>query len=174
MPPAPAPVPAGPADPNALGVAAGRPGGSSRQPTRLAPAGAGAGLRGAGGGGAGGARPGRLGGSSRKHARIALAVAGAVLEADEVVEAVVAGRLDGNVAVVVLTDRALVLADERQWRPVVERFALDAGLQVQGWQDDRTASLTLLHGGRQLVVDRIADRPLAVEMAQRIRARTGA
>jgi hypothetical protein len=139
MPPAPAPVPAGPADPNALGVAAGR-----------------------------------LGGSSRKHARIALAVAGAVLEADEVVEAVVAGRLDGNVAVVVLTDRALVLADERQWRPVVERFALDAGLQVQGWQDDRTASLTLLHGGRQLVVDRIADRPLAVEMAQRIRARTGA
>ena len=97
-----------------------------------------------------------------------------MLEADEVVEAVVAGRLDGNVAVVVLTDRALVLADERQWRPVVERFALDAGLQVQGWQDDRTASLTLLHGGRQLVVDRIADRPLAVEMAQRIRARTGA
>ena len=48
------------------------------------------------------------------------------------------------------------------------------GLAACNKQDDRTASLTLLHGGRQLVVDRIADRPLAVEMAQRIRARTGA
>jgi hypothetical protein len=136
--PAPVAAPAGPADPNGLGIAAQR-----------------------------------LGGSPRKHARIALAVAGAVLEPSEVVEAVVAGRLDDHPAVLVLTDRALVLADERQWRPVVERFALDARLQVQGWQDDRTASLTLLHGGRELVVDRITDRPLAVELAQRIRARTG-
>ena len=116
---------------------------------------------------------GRLGNSSRKQARVALAVAGAVLEPDEVVEAVVAGKLSDVPAVLVLTDRALVLADERQWRPVVQRFALDQSLQVQGWQDDRTASLTLLHAGQQIAVERIADRPLAVEMAQRIRARTG-
>ena len=100
-------------------------------------------------------------------------MAGAVLEPDEVVESVVVGKLDANVAVLVLTDRALVLADERQWRPVVERFALDSALQVQGWQDDKTASLTLINQGRQIVVDKIADRPLAVEMAQRIRARSG-
>ena len=84
------------------------------------------------------------------------------------------GVAEGNHATLVLTDRSLLLADERQWRPHHERFTLDGGLQVQGWQDDRTASLTLLTGGRQLVVDGIADRPLAVELAQRIRARTGA
>jgi hypothetical protein len=116
---------------------------------------------------------GRLGNSPRKHGRIALAVAGARLEDGETVEAVVVGRFEGNHAALVLTDRSLLLADERQWRPHHERFTLDAGLQVQGWQDDRTASLTLLVGGRQVVVDGIADRPIAVELAQRIRARTG-
>lgn len=97
-----------------------------------------------------------------------------MLEDGEVVEAVVAGRLDGHPAVLVLTSGALLLADERQWRPTVERFELAPGLAVQGWQDDKTASLTLVIGSRQVVVDRIADRALAVEMAQRIRTRVGA
>jgi hypothetical protein len=114
-----------------------------------------------------------LGNAPRKQSRIALAVAGAVLRDGEVVEALVAGRLDGHAAVLVLTSEALVLADERQWKPVTERLALDPTLQVQGWQDDKSASLTLLTGGRQLVVERIVDRPAAVDMAQRIRARTG-
>lgn len=100
-------------------------------------------------------------------------MAGAVLEAGEIVEAVAAGRFENNPAVLVLTDRAVRLCDERQWQPVTERFALDASLQVQGWQDDKTASLTLAVDGRQLMLDRIADRALAVEIAQRIRARTG-
>ena len=89
------------------------------------------------------------------------------------VEALAAGRLDGNPAVMVLTDRALILADERQWKPYVERFNLDQSVQVQGWQDDKSASLTLVTGDRQIVLDKIVDRPLAVEMAQRIRSRTG-
>ena len=84
-----------------------------------------------------------------------------------------AGRLGGNGAVLVLTDRQLLLVDDREWSPQVERFVLDASLQVQGWQDDRTASLTLVGGGRQLAIEQIADRPLAVDMAQRIRYRTG-
>ena len=96
-----------------------------------------------------------------------------VLEDGEAVEAVVAGKLDGNPAVLVLTDRALRLVDERPWRPVSERFTVGGGLQVQGWQDDRSASLTLVSEGRQLVLDQIADRAMAVEMAQRIRYRAG-
>ena len=100
-------------------------------------------------------------------------MAGAVLKEGELVEAVVAGKYEGNPAVLALTDQALVLVDDRMWRPVSERFTLDAALQVQGWQDDRTASLTLVTGGRQLVVDQIVDRPLAIEMAQRIRYRIG-
>lgn len=103
-----------------------------------------------------------------------VAVAGALLDEGEVVDSVVAGKVEGNAAVLVLTDRKLLLVDERQWRPLVERIAVDGGLQVQGWQDDRSASLTLVFAGRQLVIDQIADRPLAVEMAQRIRYRTGA
>lgn len=102
-----------------------------------------------------------------------MVVAGAVLEDGETVEAVVGGKLDGNGAVLVLTDRNLLLVDDRPWKPVTERLALDSDLQVQGWQDERTASLTLLVSGRHLVVDRIPDRPLAIEMAQRIRYRVG-
>ena len=120
-----------------------------------------------------GAAAGRVGNSARKQAKTAFAVAGAVLKEGELVEAVVAGKYEGNPAVLALTDQALVLVDDRMWRPVSERFTLDAALQVQGWQDDRTASLTLVTGGRQLVVDQIVDRPLAIEMAQRIRYRIG-
>lgn len=105
---------------------------------------------------------------------MAVAIAGAMLQDGENVEAVVGGKLEGNGAVLVLTDRSLLLIDDRQWKPVTERINVDPSLQVQGWQDDRTASLTLVSGGHQLVLDQIADRPLAVEMAQRIRYRTGA
>ncbi|HZA00180.1 MAG TPA: hypothetical protein VE575_15575, partial [Acidimicrobiales bacterium] len=42
-------------------------------------------------------------------------------------------------------------------------------LQAQGWQDDRTASLTFVDGDRHEVIDRIGDRPLAVELAHRLR-----
>jgi hypothetical protein len=121
-----------------------------------------------------GAAIGRLGSGARKTSKVAVAIAGALLDDGEVVEAAVAGRVEGNGAVLVLTDRRLLLVDDRQWRPLVERLVVDAGLQVQGWQDDRTASLTLLTEGRQLVIDQIPDRPIAVELAQRIRYRTGA
>lgn len=102
---------------------------------------------------------------------MAFAVAGAVLRDGEVVEALVVGKFEGNPALLVLTDQALLLVDDRQWKPTTERFTVDAELQVQGWQDDRTASLTLVVAGRQLVVDQIGDRPMAVELAQRIRYR---
>jgi hypothetical protein len=101
-------------------------------------------------------------------------VAGAVLPDGETVEAVVAGRVEGHGSVLVLTDRSLVLVDDREWKPLVETIPISSQLEVQGWQDDRTASLTLVAGGRTLVLDQIADRELAVEMAGRIRYRTGA
>ena len=120
-----------------------------------------------------GASAGRLGNRPRKDARSAFAVAGAVLEDGELVEAVSAGKFEGNAALLVLTDRALILVDDRPWKPTVERITIDGGLQVQGWQDDRSASLTLITANRQMVLESIADKPLAVEMAQRIRYRTG-
>jgi hypothetical protein len=117
---------------------------------------------------------GRIGNAGRKATKVAIAVAGALLEDGELVEAVVAGKIEGHGAVLVLTDRGLVVADERQWKPFTQRIAVDPSLSVQGWQDDRSASLTLVVGAHQLVIDQIVDRPLAVEMAQRIRYRTGA
>ena len=132
------PPPAGPADPNGLGAAAGR-----------------------------------IDKASLKKARTALAVAGAVLDDGEQVEAVVTGQFEGNPGVLVLTDRNILVVDDRPWRPTVERLALDGSLQVQGLQDNRTASLTLVTAARQYVVDQISMRELAVEMAQRIRFRAG-
>ncbi|MEZ5183802.1 MAG: hypothetical protein R2702_18290 [Acidimicrobiales bacterium] len=117
---------------------------------------------------------GRLGSSARKGSKVAIAIASALLDDGEMVEAAVAGKVEGNGAVLVLTDRRALLVDDREWRPYVERLTVDGGLTVQGWQDDRSASLTFQFAGRQVVLDQIVDRPLAVEMAQRIRHRTGA
>lgn len=117
-----------------------------------------------------GASAGRLGNRARKDARAALAIAGVVLEDGEAVEALVAGKHEGNAALLVLTDRGLLLIDDRQWKPHVERIEITQGLQVQGTQD-RTATLALFDAGRQWTVDQIADGPLAVEMAQRLRYR---
>jgi hypothetical protein len=116
----------------------------------------------------------RLGAGTRKSAKAAALVAGALLGEGETVEAVVGGRFEGHGAVLVLTDRSLWLVDEREWRPFAEQISVDPQLEVQGWQDDRTASLTLVFQGRSLVLDQIADREQAVEMAGRIRYRTGA
>lgn len=106
-----------------------------------------------------------------KKARSAFAVAGAILEDGEQVEAVVSGQFEGNPAVLMLTDRNLIVVDDRPWKPTVDRITVDASLQVQGMQDNRTATLTVLGGGRQYVIDQIAPKELAVEMAQRIRYR---
>ncbi|WP_426572284.1 zinc ribbon domain-containing protein [Aquihabitans sp. McL0605] len=121
-----------------------------------------------------GAAVARLGAGPRKATRTAVAVAGALLREGETVEAVVGGKLEGNAAVLVLTDRSLLLVDDRLWKPFTQVIDVTPTLDVQGWQDDRTASLTLVAEGGQLVLDQIQDRPLAVEMAQRIRYRTGA
>lgn len=120
-----------------------------------------------------GVAAGRLANGPRKQARAAFAVAGAVLEPGERVEALVAGKYEGNPALVILTDRGLLLVDDRPWKPIVERIDVDGSLQVQGMQDNRTASLAFHRNGGQQVVDQIADRALAVEMAQRIRHRSG-
>lgn len=120
-----------------------------------------------------GAAASRLDKGPLKKARAAFAVAAAILEEGEQVEAVVAGQLEGNPAVLMLTDRNVVIVDDRPWRPTVARLDIST-LQVQGMQDNRSASLTVATQDRQFVVDQIAAKELAVEMAQRIRYRAGA
>ena len=115
----------------------------------------------------------RLGGGSRKAGRVAFTVAAAALEHGESVETAVQGALEGVTAAVVLTDRRLMLTDERPWAPTVRSYAIDDSLTVQGWQDGKSATLTFVVGGSHAVVDRIGDIDAAIGLAQRLRTRTG-
>lgn len=120
-----------------------------------------------------GAAVARLSSGARKVAKAPLLVAAVLLEDGELVECAAAGRIEGIGAVAVLTDRRILLVNERAWSPMVASMAVDPGLAVQGWQDSRTASLTFVAAGRQLVLEQITDKQLAVEVAGRIRARNG-
>jgi hypothetical protein len=118
-----------------------------------------------------GAAVGRLSLLSRRSAKGSAAVLGATLRDGDVVEALVQGRFRGASGIAALVGGAVVLANDRQWKPDVLRIDLGPGVHVKGWQDDRSASLTFVVGGGQEVVESVADRPLAVEMAQRVRDR---
>ena len=113
----------------------------------------------------------RLSAGARRAALAPVAILTALLEPGEVAEAVVQGEHQHRPAVLVLTDRRLVVVNDRRWAPDVRSFALDDRLVVHGWQDDRRATLVFVLGGVGTVVDAISDRPLARDLAQRVRAR---
>ncbi len=115
----------------------------------------------------------RLGGGARRAGKVALAVLATTLGEGDVVAVVVQGRFRGEPAVAALVDGRVVLANDRQWKPDVVTLVVDGDLVVHGWQDDRTATLTFAVGDRHEVVERIGDRGLAIEMAQRIRHAQG-
>jgi hypothetical protein len=116
----------------------------------------------------------RLGGGARRSGKVALAVLATSLAEGEVVAVVVQGRFRGESAVAALVDGKVVVANDRQWKPDVVTLVVDGDLVVHGWQDDRTATLTFSVGDRHEVIERIGDRGLAIEMAQRIRHAQGA
>jgi len=94
-----------------------------------------------------------------------------LLDEGEVVEGLVAGQLFGANALAALTNQRYVVVNDREFKPDVIEITVDAECTVQGWQDDRTAALLVQSGGKSAQVERIADRPLAMELAQRLRAR---
>jgi len=116
----------------------------------------------------------RLGGGARRAGKVALGVLAAVLRDGDGVAVVVQGRFRGEAAIAALVEGRVVVVNDRQWKPDVVEIPVDADLVVHGWQDDRTAALTFVRGDRSEVVERIGDRGLAVEMAQRIRHAQGA
>jgi len=115
----------------------------------------------------------RMSGGARRAGKVALAVLCAVLDEGDVVAVVVQGHLRGHAAVAALVDGRVVLVSDRQWKPEVVVLPVDGELTVQGWQDERTASLTFVAGGRHEVIERIGDRALAIELAQRVRHAQG-
>jgi hypothetical protein len=121
-----------------------------------------------------GAAAARLSGNGRRAGRVPLVVLASVLGEGDAVTVLVVGRFRGEGGVAALLGDRVVLVNERQWKPDVVSFPLDSALAVQGWQDDRSASLTFVVGESHDVIDTIVDRGLAIEMAQRIRQATGA
>ena len=96
-----------------------------------------------------------------------------LLEDGEVVECLVQGDYQGSHAVAVLTDRRVLVVNDKEWKPSVVTLHLGPGDSVQGFGDDRTASLTFTSSGTQVVVEGIGDTGLAREMAQRARTQIG-
>jgi hypothetical protein len=117
---------------------------------------------------------GRLGIIARRSAKVPVAILSAALQEGDSVEMLVQGRFRGFTAVGAFVGGAVVLVNDRQWKPDVVRVELTPELLVQGWQDDRTASLTFVTPGGHEVLDGIDNRPLAVELAQRVRERVTA
>lgn len=114
---------------------------------------------------------GRLGYIDRRSAKVPVAILSAVLHDGDVVELLAHGRFRGHSAVGALVGSAVVLVSDRQWKADVVRIELAPGLQVQGWQDDRAATLTFVGPGQPVALEGINDRALAVEIAQRARDR---
>ncbi|MBK5224862.1 MAG: hypothetical protein JJE52_18705 [Acidimicrobiia bacterium] len=116
---------------------------------------------------------GRLGMLARRAARVPAAICSVLLDDGERVEQLVAGDVLGEGGVAVLTDRRLLVANAREWKPDVRSLAVGPELQVVGLGDDRSASLTFTGVGDPLLIENIGDTALAREMAQRVRRRTG-
>ena len=114
----------------------------------------------------------RLSSSTRKASAAAFAVAAVTLDDGEIVQLAMGCRFLGADGAVVLTDRQMLITNARPWQPDVVPVALEPGLTVQGWQDDRSAALVFARSGHELVVDQISDRAIAQELAAEVRRRT--
>ena len=113
----------------------------------------------------------RLGSGARRSGRLALGIASALLDESEVVDVLVQGRFLGSPGVVLVTSSRVLVVNDAQWKPAVHSIPLVNGVTVQGWQDERVATLVIRHGDEDTTVDRITDRLIARELANKIRSR---
>jgi hypothetical protein len=113
----------------------------------------------------------RLSANAQRAGRVAAAVLSAQLHDGEHVDALVQGLYQNHAAVAVLTNERVVVVNDHEWRPDRRAIQITADLVVQGWQDDRTASLVFVTEGQSVTISMITDRPLAQEMAHLIRGR---
>ncbi len=100
---------------------------------------------------------------------MALAVCGALLEPDELVAGVVTGQMLGRPAAVAVTDRRVIIANDRRWQPLVDVYRIDSKLVVRGRHDRQVAALSFADTTRLSMIDGITEVELAIELAERIR-----
>ncbi len=111
----------------------------------------------------------RMSAGARRAGAVPLGILSTMLREGEVVESVVQGEYQHHPAVVMLTTRRVLIANERHWAPDLRLVPITPDVVVQGWQDDRRATLLFGAEGRGLVVSDIVDRPLARDLARRLR-----
>ena len=111
----------------------------------------------------------RMSAGARRAGAVPLGILSTMLREGEVVESVVQGEYQHHPAVVMLTTRRVLIANERHWAPDLRLVPITPDVVVQGWQDDRRATLLFGAEGRGLVVSGIVDRPLARDLARRLR-----
>jgi hypothetical protein len=113
---------------------------------------------------------GRLGFTAKRNARVAAGILTAILDEGELAQQLVQGSYLGKNAVVVLTDRRLVLVNDREWKPDIRSIGLTSALAVDGIGDDRSATLTFSGVGEAAEVIAV-DASHAREFAHRVRSR---
>ncbi|HUW04526.1 MAG TPA: hypothetical protein VMW08_19400 [Acidimicrobiales bacterium] len=116
----------------------------------------------------------RLGNSARKNGKAGFAILGSLLADGEVVEALCVGRFHDQAGLCAVTNQRLVVLGDGPYKPAVATFEYAADLAVQGWADDKVAALVFTRGDHNETIDRIPDRPLAQEIAQRVRGHIAA
>ena len=111
----------------------------------------------------------RLAVADQERAAVAIAVCGALLEPDELVAGVVTGQMLGRPAAVAVTDRRVIIANDRRWQPLVDVYRIDSKLVVRGRHDRQVAALSFADMTRLSMIDGITEVELAIELAERIR-----
>ena len=114
----------------------------------------------------------RLSSAGRAQGQAAFAIVSTRLEPGEAVQFAASCRFLGADGAVVVTDRRMLIANARQWEPDIVPVGLEAGLTVQGWQDERAAALVFGRDGHELVIDQIVDRDVAQQIAAEVRRRS--
>jgi hypothetical protein len=113
----------------------------------------------------------RLSSGHRKASKSALAIASVLLDDGEVVECLVAGRVNDHDGLICLTNRRVLVLNDRQWLPDQLSLPVDAATTVRGEAAGTTATLTIQREAHAAVLSKISDVQLAQELAQRIRGR---
>jgi hypothetical protein len=113
----------------------------------------------------------RVGNAAKKAGKVALGITSALLQEGELVESLIVGKVNELDGVAVLTDRRLLVHNDRQWQIDQLSMPLDAALTVQGIAEGGTATLTFVREGIGVPVAKVGDVALAQEFAARVRTR---
>ncbi|MDZ7677914.1 MAG: hypothetical protein U5K29_05150 [Acidimicrobiales bacterium] len=114
---------------------------------------------------------GRLGFGAKRSARVSAGIATALLGDGEHAQQLVQGSYLGKNAVAILTDRRLLVVNDREWKPDIRSVTITPQITVEGMGDERSATIRIHGDGDMVEISGIGDPDQAREFAHRIRTR---